>query len=103
MIQFNAKVKKLIVLQRPEEHAYAIEIADGAGETHLYEALKFALNELEKEGKRRKAIVVLTDGLDTQMRNSDRASLAKAQTDRGSNSGNRSESERVAQCGADCR
>jgi hypothetical protein len=27
--------------------------------------LKYAFKELEKEGKRRKAIVVLTDGLDT--------------------------------------
>ena len=61
--------------------AYAIEIADGAGETHFYEALKYALRELEKEGKRRKAIVVLTDGLDTHLRNADRATLSKAQTD----------------------
>ena len=36
--------------------------------------------ELEKEGKRRKAIVVLTDGLDTRLRNADRAVLSKAQT-----------------------
>src|SRR4029453_628787 len=40
-----------------------------------------ALKELEKEGKRRKAIVVLTDGLDTQMRNADRSTVSKAQTD----------------------
>ena len=39
------------------------------------------LRELQKEGKRRKAIVVLTDGLDTHLRNVDRATLAKAQTD----------------------
>ena len=43
--------------------------------------MKFALKELEKEGKRRKAIVVLTNGLDTQMRNADRATVSKAQTD----------------------
>ena len=61
--------------------AYAIEIAEGAGETHFYEALKYALKELEKEGQRRKAIVVLTDGLDTNMRNSDRTTLSKAKTD----------------------
>src|SRR6185503_15710985 len=64
-----------------QKTAYAIEIATGAGETHFYEALKYALKELEKEGKRRKAIVVLTDGLDTHLRNTDRASLSKAQTD----------------------
>jgi VWFA-related protein len=40
------------------------------------------LNELDKEGRqRRKAIVVMTDGLDTGMRNADRAMLANAQTD----------------------
>jgi VWFA-related protein len=82
VIQFNAKIKNLAGFSKERKKtAYAIQIADGAGETHLYEALKYALNELDKEGKRRKAIVVLTDGLDTQLRNSDRASGARAQTD----------------------
>src|ERR1043165_9152107 len=82
VIQFNAKVKSLTGFSTNRmKTAYAIEIAEGAGETHFYEALKYALNELEKEGKRRKAIVVLTDGLDTRLRNSDRATLSKAQTD----------------------
>ncbi len=82
VIQFNAKVKTLAGFSRERKKtAYAIQIADGAGETHLYEALKYALNELYKEGKRRKAIVVLTDGLDTQLRNSDRAAGASAQSD----------------------
>jgi Ca-activated chloride channel family protein len=82
VVQFNAKVKSLsgFSLDR-QKTAYAIEIADGAGETHFYDALKYALRELEKEGKRRKAIVVLTDGLDTHLRNVDRTTLAKAQTD----------------------
>ena len=82
VIQFNKEVKSLtgFTVDRLKT-AYAIEIATGAGETYLYEALKYALKELEKEGKRRKAIVVLTDGLDTHLRNSDRASLSKAQTD----------------------
>jgi VWFA-related protein len=83
VIQFNAKVKGLSGFSTDRKKtAYAIEVADGAGETHLYEALRYALSELDKEGpKRRKAIVVMTDGLDTQLRNSDRASLANAQTD----------------------
>jgi len=82
VIQFNAKVKSLTGFSTDRmKTAYAIEIAEGAGETHFYEALKYALNQLEKEGKRRKAIVVLTDGLDTRLRNSDRATLSKAQTD----------------------
>ncbi|MFZ0061333.1 MAG: hypothetical protein WAL47_04785, partial [Pyrinomonadaceae bacterium] len=41
----------------------------------------YALKELQREEKRRKAIVVLTDGLDTQMRSVDRAAVANAQTD----------------------
>jgi VWFA-related protein len=83
VVQFNAKVKGLSGFSTDRKKtAYAIEIADGAGETHLFEALKYALNELEKEGKqRRKAIVVMTDGLDTLQRSSDRTMLAKVQTD----------------------
>jgi VWFA-related protein len=83
IIQFNAKVKILSGFSTDRKKtAYAIERADGAGETHFYEALKYALNELDKEGpKRRKAIVVMTDGLDTLQRNSDRESLARVQTD----------------------
>ena len=81
VVQFNKDVKLLtsFTLDR-QKTAYAIEVASGAGETHFYEALKFTLKELEKEGKRRKAIVVLTDGLDTRLRNSDRSSLTKAET-----------------------
>jgi VWFA-related protein len=82
VIQFDAKVKQLAGFSTDRKKtAYAIELANGQGETHFYEALRFALRELEKEGKRRKAIVVLTDGLDTNMRNQDRRSLVKAQTD----------------------
>ncbi|HEV7681464.1 MAG TPA: VWA domain-containing protein [Pyrinomonadaceae bacterium] len=83
IVQFNAKIKVLAGFSKDRDKlAYSIERADGGGETHLYEALKFALNELEKEGKqRRKAVVVLTDGLDTQLRNADRPLLANAKTD----------------------
>ena len=82
VVQFNAKVKSLSGFSTDRQKtAYAIEIAEGAGETHFYEALRYALKDLEKEGKRRKAIVVLTDGLDTHLRNVDRATLANAQTD----------------------
>ena len=82
VVQFNAKVKSLSGFsENRQKTAYAIEIAEGAGETHFYDALRYALKELEKEGKRRKAIVVLTDGLDTRLRNVDRASLSNVQTD----------------------
>jgi Ca-activated chloride channel family protein len=82
VIQFNAKVKSLAGFSTDRKKAgYAIDIADGAGNTNLYEALNYALKELDKEGKRRKAIVVLTDGLDTAMRNSDRSTASRAKTD----------------------
>jgi VWFA-related protein len=58
--------------------AYSIRIATGAGETMLYDGLRYSLKELSHEGKRRKAIVVLTDGLDTEARNGDRAVVSKA-------------------------
>jgi VWFA-related protein len=82
VIQFHKNVKSLNGFSTDRRKtAYSIEIANGAGETNFYEALKFALRELEKEGQRRKAIVVLTDGLDTRLRNTDRATLSKAQSD----------------------
>jgi VWFA-related protein len=82
IIQFNAKVKNLSGFTTDrKKSAYAIQLAEGAGETHLYDALSQSLRELDKEGKRRKAVVALTDGLDTSMRNADRASASRAQTD----------------------
>jgi len=84
VVQFNAKVKMLTGFSTDRSKmAYAIlQRADGAGETHFYDALKYALQELDKEGgKRRKAIVVMTDGLDTNVRNADRPLVANAQTD----------------------
>ena len=81
VIQFNKDVKSLSGFTHDHaKTAYAIELASGAGETRFYEAMKYALRELDKEGKRRKAIVVLTDGLDTDLRNADRSTLSKAQT-----------------------
>jgi VWFA-related protein len=85
VLQFNAKVKTLAAFTTDRKKAaFAIELAEGAGETHFYEALRQALKDLDHEaraGQRRKAIVVLTDGLDTMMRNSDRRLAANSQTD----------------------
>jgi VWFA-related protein len=79
VIAFNEKVKTLANFTSDRKKmANAIEYAEGKGETHFYEALKFALDMLGKEGQRRKAIVVLTDGIDTQMKKLDRASAANA-------------------------
>ena len=63
-----------------EKLSYAITIAEGKGKTELFRALAFALEKLSHEGKRRKAIVVLTDGLDIPMMDADRAASATAET-----------------------
>ena len=82
VVQFDAKVKPLSGFTTDRSKtAWAIQNANGRGETHFYDAIKYALQELEKEGKRRKAIVAITDGLDTEMRNTDRRSFVSARTD----------------------
>ena len=80
VITFNGKgVHSLLGFSTDRKRiAYAISIASGAGETFLYDGLKSALKELSHEGKRRKAIVVLTDGLDTEVRKGDRAAISRA-------------------------
>ena len=81
VISFNEKVKTLAGFTTDiRKMANAIDSADGKGETHFYSALEFALDLLSREGQRRKAIVVLTDGLDTQMKKLDRASASNAHT-----------------------
>jgi Ca-activated chloride channel family protein len=55
----------------------SISVANGRGKTQLYKALDLALNKLAGEGKRRKAIIVLTDGVDTALRDNDRDVLQK--------------------------
>ena len=55
----------------------SIGVANGRGKTQLYKALDFALGKLAGEGKRRKAIIVLTDGIDTALRDNDRDLLQK--------------------------
>lgn len=56
----------------------SISAANGRGKTQLYKSLDVALEKLSKEGKRRKAIIVLTDGVDTAIRDDDRKLLEKA-------------------------
>ncbi|HEY9282090.1 MAG TPA: VWA domain-containing protein [Pyrinomonadaceae bacterium] len=60
--------------------AYAIQDAKGSGSTNLYRALAFSLGALAQEGQRRKAVVVLTDGIDSEVSREDRQASAKAQT-----------------------
>ena len=54
---------------------HSISVANGRGKTQLYKALNFSLEKLANEGNRRKAIIVLTDGIDTTVRENDRAFL----------------------------
>jgi Ca-activated chloride channel family protein len=55
----------------------SISVANGRGKTQLYKALDFALEKLSKEGNRRKAVIVLTDGVDSALREKDHDVLNK--------------------------
>jgi VWFA-related protein len=59
----------------------SIEVANGRGKTQLYKALDFALDKLSRENSRRKAIIVLTDGVDTTVRDRDHEVLDKLKDD----------------------
>ena len=81
VIAFNERTELLTNFTADRQKiAWAIERADGRGGTQLYEALNYTLKKFAEEGRRRKAIVVLTDGLDTNMRNLDRTTSANVQT-----------------------
>jgi VWFA-related protein len=73
VIQFNGKGTKTLLgfTTKRRDTAYAITTADGKGDTFFYKALDYSLKQLAKEGKRRKAIVVMTDGVDTELRRVD--------------------------------
>lgn len=60
----------------------SIEVANGRGKTRLYEALDKALSRLAAEENRRKAIIVLTDGKDTELEQADRRILSKLDDDK---------------------
>ncbi len=78
VIEFNDKVNLLNEFTADKKKAlYSVSVANGKGTTNLYKGLRFALDKLEKEGpQRRKAIVVLTDGVDTQLQDKDRNALS---------------------------
>ena len=57
--------------------ANSIAVSEGRGKSQFYKALDFSLNKLSREGTRRKAIIVLSDGIDTAVQNADRSSLEK--------------------------
>jgi len=82
VVAFNDKVSTLQHFTTDRKKiAFAITyLAKGRGNTYLYKALDYSLHQLAKEGKRRKAVVVLTDGLDTEMSNLDRQTTSEAKT-----------------------
>jgi VWFA-related protein len=81
VVAFSEKVQTLQHFTSDRRKvAFAINEAKGRGNTSLYKALRHSLDELAKEGKRRKAVVVLTDGLDTDERVLDSRTSAQAQT-----------------------
>lgn len=78
VIEFYSKVNLLndfTTDRRTIQHS--ISVANGSGDTNLYKGIALALEKLAKEGNRRKAIVVLTDGVDTNAKNRDRDLLSK--------------------------
>ncbi|MEO6391264.1 MAG: VWA domain-containing protein [Pyrinomonadaceae bacterium] len=81
IVAFSKKVEALSGFTSDRKDLYyAIDIADGKGETDLYKALQFSLDKLKGQGKRRKAIVVLTDGGDTSMKVEDRLAVGRSST-----------------------
>ena len=82
VVAFNDKVTTLqsFTADRAKIGFAIQELAKGKGSTNLYPALKYSLERLAKEGKRRKAIIALTDGLDTDMRKLDGEATAQAKT-----------------------
>ncbi|MCA1591030.1 MAG: VWA domain-containing protein [Acidobacteria bacterium] len=54
---------------------HSIQVSNGLGKSPLYKAIDLALDKLAKENSRRKAIVVLTDGVDTAIQDKDRKTL----------------------------
>jgi Ca-activated chloride channel homolog len=78
VIEFYSKVNLLNDFTTDRGVAlHSISVANGSGDTNLYKGLELALEKLGKEGNRRKAVVVLTDGVDTQAKNQDRDILSK--------------------------
>lgn len=81
IVTFNEKVELLQKFTSDRKKiAGAIDLAQGKGQTNFYNALRFSMRQLAGEGKRRKAIIVLTDGLDTELRRADREASAAATT-----------------------
>jgi len=82
VVSFNEKVKTLQSFTTDRKKiGFAIrELAEGRGQTGLYKGIRHALAALAEEGNRRKAVVVITDGKDSELERADRASAAASGT-----------------------
>ena len=82
VIEFYSKVNLLNDFTTDRRVAFhSITVANGSGDTDLYRGLLLALEKLGNEKSRRKAIVVLTDGVDTDAQDADRKLLAPLRDD----------------------
>jgi Ca-activated chloride channel homolog len=82
VVEFYSKVNLLNDFTTDRRTAFhSISVANGSGDTDFYKALLFALDKLSGEKNRRKAIVVLTDGVDTDAQDADRKVLANLKDD----------------------
>ncbi|HXK39246.1 MAG TPA: VWA domain-containing protein [Candidatus Paceibacterota bacterium] len=82
VVEFYTKVNLLNDFTTDRRVAYhSISVANGSGETNFYRGLLFALDKLANEKSRRKAIVVLTDGVDTDAQTGDRKFLSNLKDD----------------------
>ncbi len=77
VVEFYSKIRMLNdFTTNRSTAAHSIAVSNGEGDTNLYKALSFSLEKLAGEQNRRKAIVVLTDGVDTESQKTDRIALA---------------------------
>lgn len=77
VVEFYSKVNLLNDFTTDRRTAFhSISVANGSGETDFYKGLLFSLDKLAGEKNRRKAIVVLTDGIDTEAQDADRKLLS---------------------------
>jgi len=82
VVEFYSKINLLNDFTTDRRTAFhSISVANGAGDTDLYKGLLFALDKLAGEKSRRKAIVILTDGVDTDAQDADRKLLANLKDD----------------------
>ncbi|MEO8574437.1 MAG: VWA domain-containing protein, partial [Pyrinomonadaceae bacterium] len=82
IVEFYSKVNLLNDFTADRRTAFhSILVANGSGDTDFYKGLLVALDKLSGEKNRRKAIVVLTDGVDTDAQDADRKLLANLKDD----------------------